>query len=157
MADYKLKSITENSWILHLNGNKIAMLIYANGSYKAMGTLDRKSFTDLDDLASFLGGKVSIEEPEPEADMEVADVDGYPIKHSAAYDINLGAYPSYSKTANSTTKYAAGYYGVRFHHGWVSSYCPKTSTLDENNWIGPFRTRLEMLNAITQQKNAPRV
>lgn len=157
MADYKLKPITENSWILHTNGNKLGMLIQNANGYKVIGSLDRKAFDNLEDLSQFLGGKITVEDVEQEQESEISDVDGYPIKHPMAYDIQLETYPSYTKVEHSSTRYAAGYYGVQFPNGWVSSYCPKITTLEDNKWIGPFRTRLEMLNAITQQKNAPRI
>jgi len=157
MTSARLKPVTDNSWILHDNGTRLAMIIKTADGYSAIGQLDRKQFNDLDDLEQFLGGKLAVDEPEEEKEAEAGDVEGYPIKHSTSHDIKTDAYPSYSKVQGSSIRFAAGYYGVLFAHGWVYSYCPKTTTLEENQWIGPFRTRLEMQNAITQKKNAPRV
>lgn len=157
MIDYKLKPITETSYILHTGGNRIAMIVSDGKGFKVIGTLDKKSFDSIEDMVDFFGGNLTIEQPEEDREPEAGDVDGYPIKHATAHDITNGAYPSYSKVEGSSNRFAAGYYGVMFAHGWVYSYCPKTTTLEENKWIGPFRTKLEMQNAITQQKNAPRI
>lgn len=155
--DFKLKPITETSWILHSAGIRLAMMVADGKGFKAIGQLDKKEFSDIDDLAKHLGGPVSFEEVEQENEPEASDVNGYPIKHGSAFDIKEESYPSYAKVEGSSNRFAAGYYGILFAHGWVTSYCPKVTTLDENQWIGPFRTKLEMRNAITQQKNAPRV
>jgi hypothetical protein len=66
-------------------------------------------------------------------------------------------FPSYAKTENSTNRFAAGYYGILFANGWVASYCPKVSTIKDNEWIGPFHTRLEMLSAISFKKKEPKI
>ena len=152
MTEYKLKPITDTSWILMDNGTRLAMIISDGSGYKAIGQLERKQFSGLDDLSRFLKGTVSIEETEKESEPEVGHVEGYPIKHSTAHDIEVKGYPSYAKNSGSASRFAAGYYGVLFNHGWVTSYCPRTSTLDDNTWIGPFRSKLEMLNAISAKK-----
>jgi hypothetical protein len=157
MIEYKLKPITDTSWILHNNGERLAMIVSTNTGYNAIGQLKIKSFKTLEELEATLGGKVTIEEVAEDKEPEEGDVDGYPIKHATSADIKNEAYPSYSKIKDSNLRFAAGYYGVLFSHGWVNSFCPKTTTLEENKWIGPFRTKLEMRNAISQQKNAPKV
>lgn len=157
MIEFKLKPITGTSWILNSSGTRLAMIVADGTGFKAIGQLDQKTFVDLADMGKYLGGTVTFEEPEQIVEAEASDVDGYPIKHAAAFNVTNDRYPSYTKVEGSSNRFAAGYYGVQFAHGWVYSYCPKISTLEENTWIGPFRSRLEMQNAITQQKNAPRV
>lgn len=157
MNSFKLKPLSGNSWILHSNGTRLAMITLGEDGYKAIGQIDKKSFKDLKEMSEFLGGKVTIEEVEQETEPEANDIDGYPIKHVSYHDVKNEAYPSYSKVQGSNNRFAAGYYGVLFSHGWVYSFCPKVTTLTENEWIGPFRTRLEMQNAIIQRKNAPKV
>jgi hypothetical protein len=152
MMEFKLKPITDTSWILHQNGVRLAMIIGNNQGYNVIGNLETKTFKNLDEMCHILGGKVIFEEPEIQAEKEVGNVHGYPIKHNTAYDLALNAYPSYAKTKGSTNRFAAGYYGIQFSHGWVQSYCPKTSTLDDNDWIGPYYTKFEMLNAISAKK-----
>jgi len=157
MTEYKLRPITETSWILLDNGTRLAMIIADGTGYKAIGNLSHKRFDGLDHMGQLLGGSVSFEEIKEESEPEVGHVEGYPIKHGSAHDIEAGAYPSYAKNSGSSNRFAAGYYGILFAHGWVTSYCPKTTTLDENQWIGPFRSKLEMLNAISAKKREIRI
>jgi len=155
--EYKLRPVTDTSWILHQNGTRLAMIIANSTGYTAIGSLPNKHYSSLDDLSKKLGGTISIEEVEKEAEPEIGQVEGYPIKHSTACDITNDVYPSYAKTNGSSNRFAAGYYGILFSHGWVGSYCPKISTLEDNTWIGPFRTKLEMLSAISAKKKEPKL
>lgn len=158
MIEFKLKPITENSWILHSVNGRIGVVFKENNEYTVIGQIEKKKFKDFNELSLFLKGTVTIEEVEEDnTSIEAGNVDGYPIKHSKSYDIKNAEYPSYSKVEGSTNRFAAGYYGINFTTGWVYSFCPKVVTLEENNWIGPFRTKLEMQNAIIQKKNAPQV
>lgn len=157
MIEYKLKPITETSWIMHDHGTRIAIVVASGNKFKAIGNLDKKEFDSIEDIGTFLKASISIEEVAVENELTAGDVLGYPIKHTTAHDIVNDAYPSYAKVVGSKSRFAAGYYGVLFQHGWVFSYCPKISTLEEHQWIGPYRTKLEMQNAISQQKHAPRV
>jgi hypothetical protein len=43
--------------------------------------------------------------------------------------------------------YAAGYFLVHFPKGWVRGFCPKLSTLEGNEFKGPFKT-------VTEQKQS---
>jgi hypothetical protein len=152
MMEFKLKPVTDTSWILHQNGVRLAMIIANNKGYNAIGKLTTKHFENLADMCNILGGKVIFEESEAQAEKEVGNVHGFPIKHNTSHDLALDRYPSYAKTKCSNNRFAAGYYSILFSHGWVQSYCPKISTLDDNEWIGPFYTKLEMLSAISAKK-----
>ena len=162
--EYKLKPITDTSWILQHNGIRQAMVISTDTGLNLIGgDFEHKHFTNINDMITKLKCKIIFEENEKPIDPEIGDVYGYPIKHNSAYNTtmqhtnNSPEFPTYTKTENSDNKFAAGYYGVLFNHGWVASYCPKISTLEENIWIGPFRTRLEMLSAISSKKKEPKV
>ena len=155
--EFKLKPITDTSWILHQNGTRLAMIIIDDTGYKAIGSISDKHFSSLEDMSAKLGGKVIVEEIEKTAELEVGNVLGYPIKHTAACDIIDEEFPSYSKISGSPHRFAAGYYGILFSYGWVTSYCPKITTLNDYKWIGPFRTKLEMLSAISAKKKEPKI
>ncbi len=148
---YELKEITQTSWILQNNGVRLAVITSDGNGLNAIGRLDRKSFNDIDDLSKFLGSKVEITKPVEDDDQGdvLGDIDGYPVKHINIETIEDPQLPLYRK---GRVQHSAGYYGVKFKNGWVSSYCPRHSTITDNTYIGPFRTRLEMLNAISQKK-----
>jgi hypothetical protein len=157
MIEYKLKPVTETSWILHDHGTRLAIIVASDSKFKSLGRIEPKEFDSFEELGKLLNAVITVEDVSVDDEPTVGDIDGYPVKHSTVHDVVTDRYPSYAKTQGSKTRFAAGYYGVNFSHGWVYSYCPKVNTLEENAWIGPFRTKLEMQNAITQQKNAPRV
>lgn len=156
-TEYKLKPVTDTSWILYHNGNKKAMIVSIPSGLIAIGDLQHKNFINFDDMSKKLGGTVSFDEIEKSAEPEISNINGYPIKHPQSYDLIENDYPSYAKKPGSAIRFAAGYYGILFNYGWVTSYCPKVVTLDENKWIGPFRTRLELLSAISAKKKEPTV
>ena len=73
------------------------------------------------------------------------EVYGYPTKHTpynSVLDVKHKI-PLYSKSANSSNMYAAGYYLVHFPKGWVKGFCPKLTTLSSNEFRGPFKTVME--------------
>lgn len=152
MSSYSLKPITETSWILQQDGNRIALITKNNNKLHALGKLDQVLFDDFKALENYLGSKLEVEKHEDEEVSELGIISGFPAKHAGAQAIEGSELPVYRRSSTSNTFYAAGYYGVRFPNGWVQSYCPKLATLKENEFIGPFTTKLEMQNAISQKK-----
>lgn len=81
---------------------------------------------------------------------------GYPTKCAAynpTWDIRKKI-PVFTKTEKSRTLHAAGYYIISFDTGWVQSFCPKVSTLDSNEYKGPFKDKLEMREQLRIMNNA---
>jgi hypothetical protein len=81
---------------------------------------------------------------------------GYPIKCAAfnpIWDIKRKL-PVFTKTEKSRTLHAAGYYIIQFDTGWVQSFCPKVSTLDSNDYKGPYKDKLEMREQLRIAQNA---
>ena len=88
---------------------------------------------------------------------EIGEVNGYPIKHRVAFDIVEDEIVTYTKAAKSKARYAAGYFAIEFEHGWTPSYCPRIQTVLNNTYIGPFRSKLEMQNAMSQKKRVSKL
>ena len=154
MQEYTMKPMTESSWILQRNGNRIALVTTKDGKLISIGKLEKNKFEDIKDLEKFLGSKIEIEQTEEESTAELGNVGGYPVKHAGAVPVDGAELPVYKRTKNSNTEYSAGYYGIKFNHGWTASYCPKLTTLTENEFVGPFTTKLEMQNSMSQKKRA---
>jgi hypothetical protein len=152
MSQYSLKPITETSWILQNDGNRVALVTQNDAGIVAIGKLAKSRFKDIKDLEKFVGSKIEIEKHEDEEVAELGNIKGFPVKHVGAIAVEEQELPVYKRTATSNTHYSAGYYGVKFPNGWVTSYCPKLTTLTENEYIGPFQSKLEMQNSITQKK-----
>lgn len=76
----------------------------------------------------------------------IKEVEGYPTNcqpFNPLWDVKKKL-PLFTKADKSRSLHAAGYYIVKFEHGWVHSFCPKLITLLKNEWQGPFKTKLEM-------------
>lgn len=159
MSSYKLKEITEASYILEKDGSNTGLVTITAEGFKVIGPFDRKLFMDADELTAYLGGSLQIEarETDDDKDDEIGQINGYPIKHKAVFDVEEGDIVTYAKTTKGKARFAAGYYALDFDHGWTGSYCPRTSTLEENAYIGPFRTKLEMQNAMAQKKRVSKL
>lgn len=153
MSNYTLKPITETSWILQNEGNRVALIIKTEDELQIVGNkFSKKKFANHTELETFLGSKIEIEKHDDEEIAELGNVKGFPVKHINCVAIEEQDLPIYKRSNTSSILYCAGYYGVKFPNGWVTSYCPKLTTLTENEYIGPFQTKLEMQNSITQKK-----
>lgn len=154
MSKYTIKHITDTSWILTVAGEKLAVISQTLTGISVFGNIPKKKYNNLQEFIEHLGGDVSIEQAtQPDLEKEAADVNGYPIKHDMFYDISTDPVPSYTRTKNSSIRYAAGYYALKFTNGWSPSFCPKLSTLSEYQYIGPYTTKLEMQNSISQKNS----
>ena len=85
-------------------------------------------------------------------DKEIAkDVHGYPTRttpYNSMYDIKRKL-PLFTKSEKSKSVYCAGYYLVKFNVNWLKSYCPKLITIERNEYMGPYKTELEMKMALS--------
>jgi len=82
----------------------------------------------------------------------VQDVNGYPTNcepFNSIWDMKKKL-PLFTKIAKSKSQHAAGYYIVKFEHGWVPSFCPKLTTLTNNEYHGPFKTKIECRTRLSQ-------
>jgi len=157
---YDFKPLTEISWIVSHGGNRLGMAYKKqDDTYQLLGFkgLSKNTFGSIEDLEQNLNGEIVFEEMINDSLLtdEVGDIEGYPIKHDACFDIISGAQPSYRKKESSGIRFAAGYYALLFNTGWVGSLCPKVVTLQQNQHLGPFKNKLEMNHAIKCENNKP--
>lgn len=47
---------------------------------------------------------------------------------------------SFSKSKKSKSRFAAGYFVIKFNKKWIKSFCPKLITLDRYQHFGPYCT-----------------
>lgn len=152
MADHTLKQITDTSWILQKNGVRIALLTIKEEKITVFGKIGKSLFDNMNELKNYLGGTFEIEQSEEAITEELGDIRGYPSKHQGIIPIEDADLPAYKKSTSSNIVYAAGYYAILFKNGWTPWYCPKMSTLKETEYMGPFKTKIEMNNSISQKK-----
>ena len=78
------------------------------------------------------------------------DVHGYPTRttpYNSMFDIQRKL-PLFTKSEKSKSVYCAGYYLIKFNVNWLKSYCPKLITVERNEYMGPYKTELEMKAAL---------
>ena len=74
------------------------------------------------------------------------EVHGYPTSNrpwNTLWDVQH-QFPIYTKTSKSKSYFCAGYYIIKFNHGWSKAYCPKYITLNRYEYLGPFKTKEDM-------------
>ena len=82
-------------------------------------------------------------------------IHGYTTKHqpfNSMFDVKRKL-PLFTKADKSTSYYCAGYYIIRFDHGWAQAYCPKLITLSRYEFQGPFKTEFEMKEQLRLAKS----
>lgn len=86
---------------------------------------------------------------------EIRDVYDYPTSchpYNPMFNVQRKL-PLFTKSAASKSLYCAGYYIIRFDKGWVRSFCPKLITIERYENRGPFKTELEMKQALSNVKS----
>jgi len=151
--EFVAKPVLEDKfWILEDNGQKVGTIrSNENGVTLTVGK-ENHSFKKLEELkqkmkVSFTGKELVNKEKEE------YDVHGYPCKtkpFNGLYDLKRKL-PLYTKTEDSQSFFTAGYFCIEFENGWVPAYCPKLITLGRNNYLGPFKTKLEMTETLRKQ------
>ena len=114
-------------------------------SYSVMGGPFSGKYDDLAVLEKETGEKFNFMEAKVKEDRDPIFLEGYPVKVEEAFDVNTeNGYPIYTKREGSKDIYAAGYWCINFKGNWHGHYCPRIKTLNENENIGPLKTKLEI-------------
>lgn len=145
--------IKEKFWILEESGTRVGMMNLADGNYiiklrkKDMILHSKDELRDHQiefagrDLAH--GGQMTVM--------------GYPTDQEDVYNIQkIDGYPCFTKKANTKSVHAAGWYGVKFKNGWVQSFCPRLTTVQSYESVGPYKNQTD-LKLVLQQKRDARI
>ena len=131
-------------------GNRVGVLSSNKGSFTLLSSQKTQQFSSVDLLEQTLGWKISFEQAE--AREETLDKIGvWPVKHNNPQNIQEQPFVTYSKTAHSKSRFAAGYWGIHYSHGWSPSFCPRLETIQNAPTVGPFSSKLE-LNTVLNKK-----
>jgi len=145
--------LPDRFWIIEQNGVRIGTIQrHDENNFIVTGTdssIAQMSRDEVDEQFSiFQNIDVVNASSQPDIKKEVYE---YPTKHTpynAVLDVKHKI-PLYSKSPNSNNMYAAGYYIVHFPKGWVKGFCPKLSTLANNEFQGPFKSVMEQRQAFS--------
>lgn len=148
-------NVQDQTWIISSQGERLGLLsVNANGTYQFLGKGVHINVSSIQELEAELGAHIVwITKTETSDAAKTTQVHNLPIKHESAVDVQQTPYVSYKKTPSSDTRFAAGYWILKFSTGWSGSLSPKCDTLAEYEHQGPFQSKLEM-NTILAQRNS---
>lgn len=148
---YTTKSITDKFWILHKLGERVGTIRLNENKYEVSENSEVKILS-LDELKEHFNHDILVQSKKVNINTNVTVFD-YPTEYTEVFNSEMKDHlPVFTKTKNSKVFHSAGYYGIRFPKGWVTSYCPKLQTLEGNQYIGPYKSEQDMLLAIKREK-----
>ena len=146
--------LPDRFWIIEQNGLRIGTIqrhdennFIVTGTDSSIAHLTKEQIDEQFALFDF-NAPIEIKDKD---DTVKKQIYGYPTKHAphnAVLDVKHKI-PLYTKSVNSNNMYAAGYYIVHFPKGWVKGFCPKLSTITQNEFQGPFKTVMEQRQAFS--------
>lgn len=155
--DVRAKPIIEDKfWIVEHAGERIATLrCDSTGKLKLSGA-DVQEFSSKQELIDIFGSNFFQEQVQVKVSVSENTALGFPtsVEPFQIHQNETLNIPVFSKNQTSHVKFAAGYYAVKFNNGWVPSFCPKLSTLESNEFKGPFRTEIESRLALSHAKSS---
>lgn len=150
----KAKQILKDKfWIIEDNGERLGTLSAEDEKYVFSTKSGVKFYNTTKQLERNIGkiqfdnDKIQVSAPDT-----TNDVYGYPTRclpYNPMYDVKRKL-PLFTKSDKSKSVYCAGYYLVRFNVEWLKSYCPKLITIERNEYIGPFKTDIEMRQELSR-------
>lgn len=143
----QVKQITPINWIVtsSFTGKKIGLVIQKEQGL-CLITDPSKFYNSFEELAASFNETLS-ETTEEVVEPTVSEIGGYPVKHDKAVDITIDTESNlntYKIKEGAKVTFVAGFYGVKFKNGYVSSFCPKIETLLENDYIGPYKDKFDL-------------
>ena len=143
--------VKDKFWIVEDEGERIGTLSLSDDQYMLSNKEGTKFFKNAVHLQKTFNKKINW------TDLEISEsfakeVNGFPTNckpFNSMYDVKRRL-PLYTKSEKSKSLYCAGYYIIRFEKGWVKSFCPKLITCERYNYQGPFKTDIEMRQALSK-------
>ena len=153
----KLKPITETSWLVIADDTRVGLLTETRNQYLLIMRGEKQRFLDRKEVVSYFKEDVfniaadSVEDGEEERSFYIS---GYPVNfmnpiESSMTTTNL---PLFRKKESSNVYYCAGYYCIKFSDTWLQAYCPKLSTVQSYEYIGPFKSTIDLQVALKKAR-----
>jgi len=151
----KTKTILKDKfWILEDEGVRVGTLSISEDKFMFSGPQGTKYFDSERALTKTFGKGVTINEVPVNTKDVTGDKEVYGFPTSTApYNPLLDVQrklPLFTKSKKSKSLYCAGYYIIHFDKGWVKSFCPKLITVERYETKGPFKTDIEMRQALSK-------
>lgn len=149
----KAKEILKGKfWILEEHGVRIGTLSKDEEKFIFSKKGEVSFYKNETQLAKRFGNNpLTVKIIAPAAESINLDVHGFPTRshaYNGLYDISRKL-PLFTKSEKSKSVYCAGYYLIKFNVNWLKSFCPKLITIERNEYVGPFKTEIEMKAALS--------
>lgn len=152
----KLKPITETSWLVigDTDEIRVGLLTEIRDKYVLMVSGAKQQFLNRKEVNTYFNEDVFGNIAEPVVNDEVKKdyfINGYPVDFDNPHEVLItgSTLPLFSKKTTSDIYYSAGYYCLNFPKNWMPAYCPKLSTLNTYEYVGPFKSEMEMRSSLT--------
>jgi hypothetical protein len=160
----QLKEITDKSWLVMTDKSheNVGLLSVSNtGTFVLLSKEGRVSFADEEEVKRFFEEDVFDKVVHNEGGEEKEFfIKGYPVDFEHPYEADsedkISSLPLYTKSPKSDVYHCAGYYCISYPKGWLQSFCPKLATLDKYEYVGPFKTKMEMKSQLSILKKNDR-
>lgn len=141
----KLKSLTDTSWmLLDDKSERVGVLTKSTSSFILTTPGGKTTFADEKEINSFFMEDIFTK---VEANVKVEEnfmLDAWPVSSGNPIKIKSeNSLPCYVKKEGSKAVHCAGYYCLKFPGGWITSFCPRLSTVEKYEYAGPFKTEIE--------------
>lgn len=157
----KLKPITETSWLVigDTEETKIGLLTEMRHEYILMIKGEKKKFLNRKEINSYFKDDIFNNVVTPDntgKEDKTFYILGYPVDFNNPHEVIIPGnnLPLYRKKASSEVFYCAGYYCLQCSKNWMPAFCPKLSTLESYQYLGPFKTELEMKAELARIRKA---
>lgn len=140
------KPVVKNKyWILEKDGRKIGTIQAADDGVVLVQGENRSKYPSLKSLGIAHNIKFISLKSKTESANNVYDYPCRGTPHNSVYDLK-SKLPLYTNSRKSRSYFCAGYYLIKFGDQWLSEFCPKKIILARNEYRGPFRTEIDMLD-----------
>lgn len=146
MVTLKMIEIQEHNWMISRK-NTIVGFVFETDKLHILSDDYAGDYSSFDDFAADHKAKLVFEQIETK-DRVQQELEGFPVKHSNVFNVEYDPVLSYTKLEHSQDRYAAGYYGIKFKETFQPSFCPRISTITSYDYVGPFKTTLELQHAM---------
>lgn len=147
----KAKEILKDKfWIVESEGKNVATISYNDQQYMLSDNKGSRFFNSQGHISKSLNQTINWTQLDIK-ETHLNEVNGFPTScdpYNSMYDVKRKL-PLFTKSDKSKSLYCAGYYIIRFEKGWVKSFCPKLITVERYDYKGPFKTTIEMRQALS--------
>jgi hypothetical protein len=158
MTELKARPVVKNKfWIVEQDGEKIATIQAVDeGGYVYVHDEQRQPYANIKSIKNKLN--VQFDRGTKHQTPATNEVYGFPAStrtYNCLFDVNKRL-PIYTKAAKSKSYFCAGHYAVQFNNSWTKTFCPKLITLQRYEFLGPYRTKLELEQVMMENTNGSR-